>query len=333
MSFSDIRRISYERLFNRVAMDRPYKDSGNAYPLGDRKYSNRHFRDEGDGVFTLWYADRETVDNKYGKANDKASNYGKNNDWYNKCMIGIVRSDNSFEFVVSGGQGENMLLSQGLSANVHNVASKGGLVCEKGNYIHPVFKGLRINCDTGEAMTDYEVFLPKVKRKDANEVMSQYSEFMSVFETMVKAMDDKGIWEVYTDMYIHEANNTPEIWRAMNISTVKRLVGEKKYVDAGCLFTMLSKISNMRWRTEWIMNDSNGTGIITNPSVSRISGQSLPMAWRDRAITDVKVNFRKMILKEHPEVFNFEKLESGAELPASQWGLRVLSGGKIVERF
>ena len=100
MSFNDIRRISYERLMQRTKIDRPYKDSGNAYPLGDRRYSDRHFRHEADGTFTIWYADRESIDNKYGKSNDKGAHYANNSSYMDNRMIGRVHPDNSFEFVV-----------------------------------------------------------------------------------------------------------------------------------------------------------------------------------------------------------------------------------------
>lgn len=326
MSFNDIRRISYDRLIQRIALDKPYKDSGNAYPLGDRRYSSRHFRHEADESFTIWYADRESIDNKYGKVNDKAKNLSSHRDWYDKRMLGIVRPDNSFEFC-SGwcGNGENMLLGQALGAHVYQDKARGGVIYEKGRVAHPVFKGLRINCDTGEAMTEYEAFLPKVKRKEANEVMKQYAEFMSVFETMIKSMDSKGIWEVYVDLYVHEANAREDRWRSMTMPDVKRLIDDRKYIDAGCLFIMLSRFSHMRWRTEWIMNHTDGTGKITT--------ESLPYAFVDKAVADIQVNFRKMILLQHPEVFKMEKIERGAALPASQWGIKVQLDGQPVIRL
>lgn len=329
MSFNDIRRISYERLTQRVAMDKPYKDSGNAYPLGERRYSDRHFRREEDGSFTIWYADREAIDNRYGKSNDKGTNYSNNSSYMDKRMIGIVRPDNSFEFIVDTSMGENMLLSQGLNAHVHNDKSKGGLVYEKrkvgnsGRFIHPVFRGLRINCDTGEAMTPYSVFLPKVKRKEANEVMEKYQEFTTVFSTMIGPMDDRGIWEVYEDLYKHEGGGERDKWRSLDMAVVKRLIDERKYVDAGCLFALLNSSSYMRWRIEWEMERDE------QPS----AGTSLGFRWRERAKDDVAKKFRKMILKEHPEVFTFVELEKDDPLPTSQWGIEVRVGNQPVARL
>lgn len=323
MSFYDVRRISYDRLTQRVASDKPYKDSGNAYPLGDRRYSDRHFRHEKDGTFTIWYSDREIVDNKYGKFNDKSDRYINYTDSVNRRMVGIVRPDNSFEFVVETAMGENMLLSRALSANVHHDKSKGGTVYEKGRLNHPVFRGLRINCDTGEAMTPYSVFLPKVKRKAANEVMQKYEDFIAIFSAMISSMDDRGIWEVFMDMYTHEAESDEGLWRGLDMAVVKRLIDEKKYVDAGCLFHMLSRGSHMRWRVEWQMRED----------AQSATNNTLSSNWRINAQRDISVNFRKMILKQHPEVFVFTELEKNAHLPSSQWSLLIQSDGNPVFRL
>lgn len=327
MSFNDVRRISYDRLLTRTATDTPYRNSGNAYPLGERRYSDRHFRKEADGTFTIWYADREVIDNKHGKDNDKKTNFDKNRDYYDSQMLGRVHPDNTFEFTARLSNGENMLLTQGLCAWVHHDRSKGGTVYQKrragnsGLIVHPVFKGLRINCDTGEAVTPYEVFLPVVKRKAAADVMKGYQEFITTFEVMINSMDERGIWEVYCDLYKYEGEGDKGVWRGLGMETVKRLIDEKKYVDAGCLFTLFNKSSHMRWRVEWVMDNETQSGV-----------PQLTHRWKDSAISDVKNNLRKEILKQHVDVFNAKPLERGAPLPSSQWGLIVQVDGKPVER-
>lgn len=327
MSFNDIRRISYDRLVQRVATNKPYKGSGNAYPLGERRYSDRHFRREEDGTFTIWYADRETVDNKFGRTNDKQTVFGNSPNYYENHMLGRVHPDNSFEFTTGTSQGENMLLSEALCAWVHHDKSKGGTVYEKrrvggSKYVHPVFRGLRINCETGEAMTPYSVFLPVVKRKAANEVMDKYQEFINTFSVMISSMDERGIWEVFTDLYTHEGESNRDTWRSLDMAVVKRLIDERKYVDAGCLFTMLSKTSHMQWRVEWYMDRDIQTG-----------NGSLGHNWVDQAIKDVGTNFRKRILKQHPEVFTFTELDKGDPLPSSQWGVDIRVGDQSVVRL
>lgn len=328
MSFNDVRRISYDNLSRRVKTDKPYKDSANAYPLGERRYSDRHFRSEPDGTFSIWYADRELVDNRYGRINDKTTLYKNNEDYYRGRMIGVVHPDNSFEFVSKTSQGENTLLCHALNAWIHHEKAKGGTVYEKyrignsGKLTHPVFRGLRINCDTGEATTPYSMFLLKLKRKAASEVMSAYQEFITVFNTMIDSMDDRGIWEVFEDLYKNEAGGDREKWRTLDVSSVKRLIDEKKYVDAGCLFSLNGKGSHLRWRVEWAMQNEIQSG-----------PQSLSHGWKEQAKREVGTNFRKMILRQHLDVFELIELEAGRPLPTSQWGVEVRVGNQSVVRL
>lgn len=329
MSFNDIRRVNHDRLKTLVLAISPYKGSGNAYPLGERRYSDRHFRKESDGTFSVWYADRELVDNKFGRSNDKSDIWTSNNSgYYERRLLGRVHPDNTYEFINHSGQGENMMLSQALGAYLHHDQSKGGTVYQKrkvgdsGLIIHPVFKGLRINCDTGEAVTPYSVFLPKVNRKAANGVMSKYKEFITVFQTMINTMDDRGIWEVYEDLYKIEAENDKEVWRHMDVTTVKRLIDEKKYVDAGCLFAMFTRATHMRWRVE---RCAEGDYYQLN--------QPLGYGWRTSAMRAIDTDFRKMILKQHPDVFSYHELEQGSPLPSSQWGVEVRVNGQAVKRM
>ena len=191
-----------------------------------------------------------------------------------------------------------------------------------GKYIHPVFKGLRINCDTGEAVTPYSVFLPVVNRKAANEVMSQYQDFITVFSTMIDSMDERGIWEVFTDLYKHEAGGDKDKWRNLGTGTVKRFIDEKKYVDAGCLFSLLNSSSYIRWRVEWEMEKDDQSG-----------GSSINHRFKQNAKKDIDTKFRKMVLKQHPEVFTFKELEAGDPLPASQWDIEVRVGNQPVVRL
>jgi len=333
MTFYDVRHFNYERFVRFTKNNAPYKDSGNAYPLGERRYSSRHFRAEEDGSFTVWYADRETVDNKFGKKNDKAKRLDQHGNFYERQKLGIVRPDNTFEFLPDLSAGDNMLLCNVLGAYIHHDKARGGTIFEKTDrsagmeLIHPVFRGLRVNCDSGQTATPYQVFLPKVKRKVANQIMSRYSEFFSVFQTMIKAMDDRAISSVYIDLYEQNASKDKGAWRALNFTDVKRMIDEKRYVDAGCLFSMLSQQTHIRWRVEWHMNTYQERTVPDPPFIP------LPSNWRSNVMNDLKSNFRKKILREHTEAFDFVEQRAGLELPASQWEVIVKADGKSVIRL
>lgn len=324
MAFYDIPRVDYQTLLARTKRQAPYQDSGNAYPLGDRKYSDRHFRCEEDGTFTLWYADRKVVDNAYGRPNDKESSYNEYKSSHDRRLIGRVYPDNTFEFTNPTHMGTNLLLDSALRANVTYKKNMGGTVYRRGSTMHPVFKGLRIKIDTGEAVTPYKAFLPVVNRKAANETMREYRDFINVFTSSIKVMDTKGIWEVYADMYSHEAEGDEMVWRSLDMAVVKRLIDEKKYIDAGCLFTMLESMGHLGWRVAYEMHK--------NPEERGAFGV-IPSSWKTHAHNAIALKFRQRILKQHLDVFKFEELPVSGPLPSSQWGLRIECDGKPVERF
>jgi hypothetical protein len=290
--------------------------------LGDRRYSSRHFRKEGDGSFSIWYLNRGVSDElSGGTIADERKQY------IDRCAsqkLGIVRSDNSFEFLNSSGQGENMLLCEGLRGGLSHCANKGGLVFQRGQHIHPVFIGLRINCDTGGSMTDYKLFQAVVNRKKANQYMKQFSEFKTIAPVMLNSMDDAGILQVYDDMYeIHR-----DSFKTLNEKQVMQLVHEGKYVDALCLFSM---ITNHMWEikhgTEHRYKSRGETGTVPN-HLTR-----LPTRFKERTMRVLETKFRDLAVSTQEDLFESRELQAGKELPESKWDLRVTVNGVTMKRL
>ena len=180
MSFYDISKISYESLANQVKNSKPYRNSGNAYPLGFREYSARHFRALEDGSFSIWYLHREF--------SDKIQVGGVTEGWWrDKKPLGVVRPDNSFEFTTENGlhQGENTLLSELLGVYIHQVKDKGGAVMSTGDGEYPIFTGLRFDLATKKPLTQFTVVQPTLNRKRSNEHMKQYKEFLDVYPMFI----------------------------------------------------------------------------------------------------------------------------------------------------
>lgn len=336
--FDDIRKCTYERLSKIVHTQYPYKHSNNAYPLGDRRYSSRHFRKHEDGTFSLWYVDRETADNLHGTINGKHKRVGEHPESYAKRLLAIVHPDNSIEFTSPAiGIGESSLLSQATDGWVYNCKAKGGLMFQRtmnasgAMVVHPVFKGLRISLDTYQPVTPYKMFSYKLKHKVAKEVMGRYAEFISVFETMINAMDDRSIWQVYVDLYNEEAGALVTEWHTIGFDKVRELIDKKYYVDAGCLLTMLHSNSNMRWRTIWTRDQDAQHDVPAKASIP--SDDSLSSSFKSKAVADVKTKLRKTILPTHEESFDETELEIGKHVPASTWGLRIEVDGAPVVRL
>ena len=321
MSFYDIGQISYSRLHEITQYQPPYKNSGNAYPLGDRRYSDRHFRKEDDGSFTLWYADRQVVD---GLINGTLSEgQQRNAHYYEGRKLAVVRPDNSIEFVAKHyGQGENMMLSSGLRGHLHNDASKGGLIISVGNYTHPVFIGLRIDCKTGKAVTDYKLFKTVVNRKKAYVYMKQYEEFKRVAPVMYQSMTDRGINEVYDDLFDEYGESA---FLKLHDKDVMALVNANRPVDALCVIGMRSN-----WNV--IYETKNRAGCRARKEPMPEGSYRLYARTKERTLDRFKREFRNIAVSADETLFDYEELEVGKAIPSSKWDFKILVDGKQVER-
>jgi hypothetical protein len=321
MAFYDIQYINYKNL-EEISRSKPFRGSDNAWPLGERRYSARHFRREEDGSFSIWYLNREVSDDLAKDA--LAEERKKYVSGYEAHKLGLVRSDNSFEFLNASGQGENMLLCEGLRGGLGYNVNKGGLVFERGQHIHPVFRGLRIDCDSGESRTDYKLFQAVVNRKKANQYMKQFDEFKTVAPVMLNSMDDAGILQVYDDMYdIHR-----DSFKDLDKKYVMQLVHEGKYVDALCLFSM---IENHMWEIR------HGTRFRHEARVNREYVpnhlNNIPSRFKERTMRVLQNKFRDIAVSTQKDLFELKELQAGKELPESKWDLLVTVNGVSMKRL
>lgn len=305
MSFYDINKISYESLANQVKNSKPYRNSGNAYPLGYREYSARHFRALEDGSFSIWYLHREF--------SDKIQVGGVTEGWWrDKKPLGIVRPDNSFEFTTENGlhQGENTLLSELLGVYIHQVKDKGGAVMSTGDGEYPIFTGLRFDIGTKKPLTQFTVVQPTLNRKRSNEHMKQYKEFLDVYPMFIKAMNDKAALEVIRDLY----NQYNKFYGAeFNDKTLKEVVDKKHYVDAAFIMYLL--------KTHWVRSNFYYHWRDENAGTSE---PRLPREWQDQVQGTVSRHFRRTMLAETKEAFDWIDLPMG-RLPKTAWEHKIVS--------
>ena len=321
MAFYDIQYINYKNL-EEISRSKPFRGSDNVWPLGERRYSARHFRKEEDGSFSIWYLNRELSD----ELTKKETADGRKQ-YLERCAsqkLGIVRQDNTFEFLNSSGQGENMLLCEGLRGGLGYNVNKGGLVFERGSHIHPVFRGLRIDCDSGESRTDYKLFQSVVKRKEANQYMKQFNEFKTVAPVMLNSMDDVGILQVYDDMYdIHR-----DSFQDLDGKYVMQLIHEGKYVDALCLFSM---IENHMWEIRHGVKYRHETRESGAPVLDYLN--RLPSRFKERTMRVLQNKFRDTAVSTQKDLFELKELQAGKELPESKWDLLVTVNGVTMKRL
>lgn len=305
MSFYDINKISYESLANQVKNSKPYRNSGNAYPLGYREYSARHFRAMDDGSFSIWYLHREYSDKI--QVGDVTEGW-----WRDKKPLGVVRPDNSFEFTTENGlhQGENTLLSELLGVYIHQVKDKGGAVMSTGDGEYPIFTGLRFDIGTKKPLTQFTVVQPTLNRKRSNEHMKQYKEFLGVYPMFIKAMNDKAALEVIRDLY----NQYNKFYGAeFNDKTLKEVVDKKHYVDAAFIMYLL--------KTHWVRSNFYYHWREDNAGTSE---PRLPREWQDQVQGTVSRHFRRTMLAETKEAFDWIDLPMG-RLPKTAWEHKIVS--------
>jgi hypothetical protein len=305
MSFYDISKISYESLANQVKNSKPYRNSGNAYPLGYREYSARHFRALEDGSFSIWYLHREF--------SDKIQIGGVTEGWWrDKKPLGVVRPDNSFEFTTENGlhQGENTLLSELLGVYIHQVKDKGGAVMSTGDGEYPIFTGLRFDIGTKKPLTQFTVVQPTLNRKRSNEHMKQYKEFLDVYPMFIKAMNDKAALDVVKDLY----DQYNKFYGAeFNDQTLKEVVDKKHYVDAAFIMYLL--------KTPWVRSNFHYHWRDDNAGTSQ---PRLPREWQDQVQGTVSRHFRRTMLAETKEAFDWVDLPMG-RLPKTVWEHKIVS--------
>ena len=313
--FGDVGFVGRERLERIVATDKPYRDSKNAYPYGGRRYSARHFRVLENGDYEIWNMNRTTVDD-YLAGKDSTHDYRK---W---GLVGIVRADNTFEFTKPIGMSESMLLTEAMNASVYNNARLGGAIYTKNGRMHPIFRGMRVDLKTGEAVTPYTTVHRTLKRKEARELDKQYDEFRTVYKAMSNAMDNRGLMESMIDVMTE--NDIERVSHA-DFSVVRRLIDEKKYLDAGLLFGAAS--SRVNWYISYafdsVKNESRSIEEVANSYGHQVKDAA---NWNP-------AKFRKALYKHSPQVFTTEERAAGTKLTEATWGFDTIVDGKVAERL
>ena len=307
--FYDISKTNYETLKKRSQTIKPYRGS-DAFPLGYREYSDRHFRPlKNEEGFELYYADRQVIDQTI-----KAGNLQMDNARYWRNPFAIVRADNSIEFIRGTGvMSENLILQQMLSSNVFHskphcgtlirriVGSTDGKSDTFQFIMHPMFRGLRLDMDTLKAVTPYEIYTKRIVRNEAKEYLKQFEDTKSVGMTMLRAMRADGINELIRDV------------RGESYSNYKKKfyesVDSNYYLDAlMCFFLHESSI----W---WDVTEDNKERFFR----------------RLENVLDKK--FNDYVLKNSNIGFQLVKLESEKLFPTCKWGYSIVCNGEEVVRL
>jgi len=339
--------LNYTRLNSISHSVPPYRGSVNRFPIGSRKQNTKYFlvRDEeGQRVFdivhgmnwkhiTLTKAEHDEYA-KQGMA--RLHNYQQHDgtwEYYRydvyPNILGVVRPDNTFEFTAKQyGQGDRGILSTYSSGYLCTDSRRGGMIWwsrlgDSGKRsVIPIYKGMRIDCETMQPTKPITVIGRKVDRKVGKTLLTGFSDFYMTTEVMTKAMD----YDVFVKTMVEvldEHTDKPEVRRHQNWEIFKdkadKLLSTAP-LDAAMLYIYAWDVGSMRWNVTRFLDTS----------YSRYS------AYEDTPHTmflNLKRRLNKEIYKQNDEVFKKVEYTNGEPYPPSEWGYTVMVDGVEVEQY
>lgn len=331
--------LNYERLKNITKTVKPYRGSTNRFPIGSRTQNTKFFlveNDEsGEEVYRIIYGyswrGEEITKEEYDAAKAVGDKDVSEYTWYNPAQykrhyktphqLGIVRSDNTFEFYNSNnyyGQSANILLSRWSAGYFYSSSRHGGMVYRQSGLFHPIFHGMRVHIGSGEVheSSRYRVLGSRVSRKDSKEFLNRYSNFYKVAEVMMKTMDYHTLLTTANDVvheHIGKSVKDLSYWLGDDDAKTIRLKADDLInsapLDAALLYCVGLKLyRGDLWRT-----------------MQRVAEGNTP--WSDKDSTDVFINLKRNLNRHlfevNPECMKTVEFESGKQYPQSDWNYEV----------
>jgi hypothetical protein len=190
---------------------------------------------------------------------------------------------------------------------------------------HPIFKGMRVNCDTMMPHKDseYQVTGKRVSRKDAKDFLKRYEDFYKINEVMLKAMDWKGYMETATDVLKPLGIGT-DSWSLMQDERDKLIKFADENLntaplDAGIAFALAYDVQNLYSRYRAF----NGDG-------SSYYSREVEL---DVVFANMKRKLNKELYKRNPSVMKLTEYVPNQPYPPSEWGVDITVNGVEVEQL
>ena len=334
-----MKALTWDRLTNIKNTAKPFRGTTNRFPIGDRRHSHKDFVAEernGEQVYVIRYGyswkSYEHTNEEYlanqGGIHKREHNGVITYESYKSIPreLGIVRPDNTFEFnTMYYGQGENQILSSWSRGYFCRSSRHGGMIYRESDLFHPIFKGMRINCETMMPHKDseYTVVGKRVSRKDAKEFLTRYTDFYQVNEVMLKTMEWKGYMETAVDV-MKSLDLTTENWGLMQDERDKLIKFADENLntcplDAGIAFALAYDVMNTYSRVRAFSGVSNS-----------YYTQAVEL---DILFANMKRKLNKELYKRNPSVMKLTEYVPNQPYPPSEWGIDITVNGKEVEQL
>jgi hypothetical protein len=353
--------LDYARLERVTQGEKPYRGTTNRYPLEERRYATKCFKEEtlnGEKVYRVYrdhnYEEKFITLEEYN-AMSKAKRKRVHPDAQDRpdelrrykmyertpCEVGIVYPDNSFEFTAKFNWGIPQGLKMAMSYNWLNSASLcasskhggallsgGGVIGNNYRFTHPVFNGLRVYVNTLELheSCSYEVSGYKTNNKAVKAVFEPYKESFTVADVMFRNMRDEDIIEMVKEV-------TPETLTSYSYHNYL-IENEEEY-----------EIALNNHVEELTVNPLLSTlGIASLGNVNKIrehvrwainySRPTLTGLNRATLVANTAKAFKhKLCREDRTNLLEKVAYESSKKFPASIWGNEVRVTGILVEQY
>ena len=338
-----MRYLSYPKLDSISHSVSPYRGTLNRFPIGNRKENTKYFivgDDNGERVFNIVYGKnwkqvsitKQEHDELAKQDASKAHAYeqdGSFSYWRYEAtpnVLGVVRPDNTFEFTADRyGNGERSILSGWASGWFSTDSRWGGMVWgsrgRPGNHIMPIYKGLRIHCETDIPTKPITVIGRKVDRMAGKALLAGYKDFYATVEVMTKAMNHdmfiRTMGEVLAEHEIDFDSRYTE--EAVGLSKAQALINSAP-LDAAMLYMWAWDISRMRWDLRQFLH-SKGTNFT--------SYDDEPHAM----FVNLKRKLNKELYKANEAVFKKVEYTDRKMYPPSEWDYTVMVDGVEVQQY
>jgi len=340
--------LNYTRLNSLANSVSPYRGSVNRFPIGSRRHNTKYFlvRDEdGQRVFDIVHGQhwkhvtltKQEHDDLAKQGSTKLRKYQDGDgtwEYYTyetrPNILGVVRPDNTFEFTSDRyGQGDRGVLSVYGNGYLSTDSRRGGMVWmgaqggklrnDKTRGAIPIYKGLRVNCETMQPTKPITVIGKKVDRKVGKDLLAKYADFYAVTEVMTKAMD----YEVFVKTMNEVMNDhlDGDIARDHTEYSAKaEAIIHTAPLDAAMLYIMGWDIGSMRWNLRRFIDQN-----ITRYSAHEDTPHTM--------FLNLKRKLNKEIYKQNDEVFKKVEYTNSEMFPPSEWGYTVMVDGVEVKQY
>lgn len=353
--------LSYATLKHITNVTSPYRGSTNRYPLGDRKRSHKYFLVDyidNEEVYRIIYGKRwervfitpdEMVKYKALGKDVDGNPQDPNKCWYYDVKpneMGIVRPDNTFEFTMEYlGIGNSGFLNNMMRGLLVRSSRHGGVVysnrysSQQHDYaFHPVFKGLRINLESGAVheSSKYRVIGKRVSRKASKDLMKRYELMLKASEAMAKMMESKDFVETVYEVY-KEASGIDLLTAKTGYPYVNRDFNELSYEKAESMVESAPFDAMILYGIHLYVDSLYPHRIMHSIRKLREGGNSYGYMGMpsDPAsiIATVKSKLTKHLYKKYPGILIDVEREAGKFYTGSEWGFTILVNDREVTQY